>query len=250
VIDAIAFLREINQGDRKLPGRQVAVVGGGNVAIDAARTAKRLGADKVTIVYRRSEQEMPAYAEEIRAPGMRASRSPTLTAPVRILASDGRVSGIRMHAHRTGPSGRQRPTPAGARGGSEFVIDCDAVIPAIGQRTDVAWAEEDARPGPDRPPYPCCESPRPCRHPLPMCLPPAMPWCGPATVIEAVAAGHKAVAGHPTLLQGKTWTNSPVAWRPSPRRASDWAAIPEGIAPVPRVQPAHNASMRPGRDIR
>ncbi len=66
VIDAVGFLREVNLGKGEVPGKQVIVIGGGNVAIDAARVAKRLGAEKVTVVYRRSEREMPAYPEEIR----------------------------------------------------------------------------------------------------------------------------------------------------------------------------------------
>jgi len=103
VVDAMAFLREVNQGGRKLPGERIAVVGGGNVAIDAARVAKRLGAGKVTVVYRRSEQEMPAYADEIQDARDEGVEIAYLTAPVRILATDGRVSGFECMRTELGP---------------------------------------------------------------------------------------------------------------------------------------------------
>ena len=144
VIDAVRFLREVNLGNKTCPGSRVVVIGGGNVAIDAARVVKRLGSQEVTVVYRRSEQEMPAYAEEIEGAKKEEIRFSFLTAPVGILAKKGKVDGFECIRTELGPpddSGRRRPVPVD---GSEFVIPCDAVIPAIGQKIDTSWAVRDA----------------------------------------------------------------------------------------------------------
>ena len=117
-------------------GQRCVVVGGGNVAMDAARTAKRLGAD-VTIVYRRGVEEMPARAEEIHHAQEEGIHFQMLTNPARILGTeDGWVSGvecIRMELGEPDASGRRRPVPVE---GSEFVIDADMVVIAIGSKTN------------------------------------------------------------------------------------------------------------------
>jgi len=114
-------------------GKRVCVIGGGNVAMDAARCALRLGADRVTIVYRRSEAEMPARREEVENAHEEGIHFQLLTNPVRILADTrGWVTGmecIRMELGEPDASGRRRPVPIS---GSEFIIDCDVVIVAIG----------------------------------------------------------------------------------------------------------------------
>ena len=115
--------------------KRVAVVGGGNVAMDSARTALRLGADVVTVVYRRSRAEMPARAAEIHHAEQEGIVFNLLTNPTRILGDDeGRVVGmecLRMELGELDDSGRRRPVPIE---GSEFVLDADAVIVAIGNR--------------------------------------------------------------------------------------------------------------------
>ena len=128
VIDAVAFLREVNLGGRAKPGLKVVVVGGGNVAIDAARTALRLGCDNVSILYSRSREEMPAYTDEIEEALAEGVEIRYLTAPARILAAGGSVSGLECVRTELGPpdeSGRRRPAPVE---GSKFVIECDTVI--------------------------------------------------------------------------------------------------------------------------
>jgi glutamate synthase (NADPH) small chain len=114
-------------------GRQVAVIGAGNVAMDAARTALRMGAEQVRIVYRRSRAEMPARLEEIHHAEEEGLEFHFLTAPVRCIGSeDGWVTGmecISMELGEPDASGRRRPVPIP---GSEFVMDCDLVVIAIG----------------------------------------------------------------------------------------------------------------------
>jgi glutamate synthase (NADPH/NADH) small chain len=114
-------------------GKRVCVIGGGNTAMDAVRTSKRLGAEESIIVYRRSTKEMPARVEEVHHAEEEAIRFEMLTAPLEVLGDkDGWVRGmkcIRMQLGEPDASGRRRPVPIP---GSEFVIDCDLVIVAIG----------------------------------------------------------------------------------------------------------------------
>lgn len=116
-----------------LVGQNVAVVGAGNVAMDAARTSLRLGAKRVTIVYRRSDQEIPARAEEVENAREEGVIFRLLTAPTRIVGDDkNHVCGmecIRMELGEPDASGRRRPVPVA---GSEFVVECDMAIPALG----------------------------------------------------------------------------------------------------------------------
>ena len=120
-----------------LRGSRVAVVGGGNVAMDAARTAKRLGASESMIVYRRTLQEMPARAEEVHHAEQEGVRFELLVAPVEVLGNSQRwVTGlkcIRMHLGEPDASGRRRPLPIP---GSEFVVDCETVVVAVGTRAN------------------------------------------------------------------------------------------------------------------
>lgn len=142
VYSANEFLTRVNlmkayQGDGlKTPvkvGKRVAVVGGGNVAMDAARTAKRLGAQEVYIVYRRGESELPARLEEVHHAKEERIEFKLLNNPVEILGEDGRVKAmrcIRMELGEADASGRRSPKPVA---GSEFELDVDSVIIAIGQ---------------------------------------------------------------------------------------------------------------------
>jgi glutamate synthase (NADPH/NADH) small chain len=120
-----------------LRGSRVAVVGGGNVAMDAARTAKRLGAGESMIVYRRTLREMPARAEEVHHAEQEGVRFELLVAPVEVLGDPQRwVTGlkcIRMQLGEPDASGRRSPLPIP---GSEFVFDCDIVVVAVGTRAN------------------------------------------------------------------------------------------------------------------
>ncbi|MFB3884131.1 MAG: FAD-dependent oxidoreductase, partial [Thermodesulfobacteriota bacterium] len=123
-------------------GEKTIVIGGGNVAIDAARTTLRLGAKKVTILYRRSRDEMPANSWEIEAAEKEGIEIQILTAPAEVVTRDGRVSGvrcIRMELGDPDASGRRRPIPIK---GSDFVIPADTMIAAVAQAPEISFLED------------------------------------------------------------------------------------------------------------
>ena len=237
VRDAIDFLREVNLGERKgPPGDRVLVIGGGNTAIDAARTALRLGSQEVTIVYRRSREEMPANPEEVAEAEAEGVKILYLAQPVRILG-DGKVTGLECRRCELGPpdeSGRRRPIPIE---GSEFVLGADAVIPAISQRPELSpLASEleafgvklDERWGTivaDR-----------------ETLQTDAGWIfaggdavtGPATVIEAVAAGKRAAEMIEKYLRGEPLEPERRPMKP-PRELTPKEL--ERIERAPRVRP-------------
>ncbi|MBU0728362.1 MAG: NAD(P)-dependent oxidoreductase, partial [Proteobacteria bacterium] len=136
VIHGVDYLRRVNLGENLNLGRNVVVVGGGNVAIDCARTALRTGSDKVFILYRRSKQEMPASMAEIHHLEEEGVKIEMLAAPVKIHGDNGKLTKIeciRMELGECDASGRCRPVPVG---GSNFMIEADAIIPAISQDVD------------------------------------------------------------------------------------------------------------------
>ncbi len=140
VVDSLEFLRARGLGKNPECGKRIAVIGGGNAAIDAARSAVRLGAEKVLILYRRTREEMPAYDEEIEDALLEGVELHELVAPSRVVGENGKVQGIeliRMELGRPDDSGRRRPVPIE---GSEFVVECDMVLPAIGQRASIESA--------------------------------------------------------------------------------------------------------------
>ena len=136
VIHSTDFLRRLGLGEEVALGRRVAVIGGGNAAVDAARSALRLGSE-VTVVYRRSRAEMPAIPAEVEAAMEEGVQFHFLATPTRVLEQDGRVVGmecIRMALGEPDESGRRRPVPVP---GSEFTLELDTVIVSIGQQPDL-----------------------------------------------------------------------------------------------------------------
>jgi len=136
VVDALKFLQTYNLRGSVPVGKKIIVVGGGNAAIDAARTAVRLGAEKVSIVYRRTQDEMPAWAEEIDAAVQEKIELFTLTNPKEILTEDGKVSGVfcvRMKLGTFDSSGRRKPVESD----ESFTMEADQIIVATGQTLDV-----------------------------------------------------------------------------------------------------------------
>ena len=146
VIHGLEFLKKANSSDEEVQvGPRVVVIGGGNTAIDAARTALRLGvenlASEVTILYRRSRAEMPAIPEEIEEALEEGVKIRYLTAPVELLTENGRVTGlkcVKMELGAPDESGRRRPLPIA---GSEFTVEAGTVIPAVAQEADLSFLQ-------------------------------------------------------------------------------------------------------------
>jgi len=140
----ILFLREQATGkDTGVKGKKIVVVGGGNTAIDCVRVALREGAADVNLVYRRSRDEMPAEDYEIVDAMEEGINFHFLCNPTKIIAKDNVVTGVecvRMELGEPDESGRRRPQPVKD---SEFIIDCDVIIPAIGQFTDLTFLKEE-----------------------------------------------------------------------------------------------------------
>ena len=141
-VDGVEFLRDFSLGKKPAPKGKVIIIGGGNVAIDCARTCVRLGYGEVEIAYRRTRAEMPAHAEEIEAAMAEGVKFTYLTAPLAVVTKDGKVSGLESIAMKLGEpdaSGRRRPIPIE---GSEFVLKADMIVPATGQTTDLSFITE------------------------------------------------------------------------------------------------------------
>jgi len=138
-ISGVQYLKDINEGRDPYPeGKKVVVIGGGNVAIDCIRTSYRVNKTDVNLVYRRTKKEMPADHVEIRDAEEEGVNFLYLTNPTKVIAENGKVIGlecIRMELGEPDASGRRRPVPVE---GSEFIIDCDIVVPAIGQAIDLS----------------------------------------------------------------------------------------------------------------
>ena len=183
-------------------GKKCVVVGGGNVAMDAARTAKRLGAD-VTVVYRRGRDEMPARAEEVHHAEQEGIEFRLLTNPVRILGDEnGWVSGVdcvRMELGEPDASGRRRPQ---AVEGSEFVIGIDMLVMAVGSKSNPLIAK--TTPGLDVTPRNLIVADeRTCATSKPGVFAGGDAVIGAATVILAMGAGKRAAAGIAAYLTGE-----------------------------------------------
>jgi NADPH-dependent glutamate synthase beta subunit-like oxidoreductase len=138
VVDALSFLQAANSGNPPAIGKKVVVVGGGNTALDAARTAVRLGAE-VTIIYRRIRAQMPAHPEEVEAALEEGVRIEFLTVPKRL--QDGQLTCIRVALGPPDASGRPNLVPVE---GSEFQLECDTVIAAVGQVVEALGLEGGA----------------------------------------------------------------------------------------------------------
>jgi NADH-quinone oxidoreductase subunit F len=190
VYDVISFLRQVNLGDEQRPADKVVIIGGGNAAMDAARTCIRLGCAEVHVSYRRTRKEMPAHPEEVEQALEEGVQIHFLTVPIKIGGDDGRVEYLeclQAELGRPDASGRRRPLPIPD---SNYRLEVGAVITAIGQQPDL------------------CPFPEP-----PVAI---SPWCtiitdrghthtnvpdifaggdavtGPSTVVEAIAAGKQA----------------------------------------------------------
>ncbi|HUT15707.1 MAG TPA: FAD-dependent oxidoreductase, partial [Anaerolineae bacterium] len=198
VMHATTFLKDLALGKPpKMEGKRVAVVGGGNSAIDAARTALRLGASQVSVVYRRRRQDMPAQDLEVHEAEEEGIRFQFLTTPTRVVG-DGVVTGLEIQMQELGDydsSGRRRPIPLE---GSEYVMDVDVVIPAIGQMPDLSCLNGDS---PEVNRNRTFKVGRKLDTSRPGVFAAGDAVLGPATVIEAVAQGNKVAMAVDAYLQ-------------------------------------------------
>jgi heterodisulfide reductase subunit A-like polyferredoxin len=230
IYPGLDLLRDANLGKPVDLGKRVAVIGGGNVAMDCVRTALRLGSEEAFVVYRRSLDEMPANEEEITECKEEGIQIHTLTNPKRILGKNGKVTAIeciRMKLGDPDESGRRRPVPIE---GSEFIIELDAVIPAIGQESDWACLSPECA---------CTLSPWGTVNVDPLTLQTDDPdifaggdaVTGPKTVIEAIEAGKQGAISIHRYIQGQDLREG---------REKEWEAArdirTEGYDRIPRTQ--------------
>lgn len=204
VFDAIDFLREVNLGQDIEVGQKVAVVGGGNSAIDAARVALRKGAKEVHILYRREKKDMPAIVEEIEAAEEEGIHIHCLTAPVKIVGKNGKVEGvecIRMEPREFDRSGRKTPHQIKD---SEYTMNVDMVIEATGQRPDTSFLRRDGISATKR--GTIVADPRTLATGRKGVFVGGDVYTGAATVIEAIAAGQRAACSIRRYLQGEELT--------------------------------------------
>jgi NADPH-dependent glutamate synthase beta subunit-like oxidoreductase len=223
VHEAIDFLKRVALGETSPPGRRVAVVGGGNVAIDAARTCLRLGCAEVTLAYRRTQDEMPADHEEVEQALEEGVRFSLMTIPMAIEGEAGRVSAlgcIRAKMVQSDDSGRKSPKPIP---GSDFRIEADAIISAIGQRVDrqgmseldrLTWSRRDT----------IMVHGATMETNIPGVFAGGDAVTGPATVVEAIGAGKRAAQAIDRYLRGVPQPVMP----PVPVRRSRIAFSPIG----------------------
>jgi NADH-quinone oxidoreductase subunit F len=142
VMDGIGFLRDVNLGKKVRIGKKVVVIGGGNTAIDCARTARRIGGKETTIVYRRSRTEMPALVEDVESLEREGINIEFLTVPARVVSQNGRLAGIECLRTELGaPDAGGRPQPFPVQG-TEFVLPVDTVIAAVGQVPEVQFVRD------------------------------------------------------------------------------------------------------------
>ncbi len=229
VIHSTDFLRRLSLGKEVTLGRRVAVIGGGNAAIDAARSALRLGSE-VTVVYRRSRAEMPAIPAEVEAAMEEGVQFHFLATPVRILEGDGRVVGmecIRMELGEPDESGRRRPVPIPD---SEFTMDVDTVIVSIGQRPDLAplAGMETTRRGT------LAADADTLATPMKGVFAGGDAVTGPAMAIDAMAAGKRAAESIHRYLRGlDLHEGRTFEW---PRPEDIQVTIPRGVEPAKRQE--------------
>ena len=223
VVESVDLLRRVALGDRRSPGRRAVIVGGGNVAIDAARTCLRLGSEEVTIAYRRTRAEMPADIEEVEQAEDEGIHLALLTIPKAVMGRDGRLTGllcIRAQLIKRDDSERLFPVPVE---GSDFTIEADTVICAIGQRidqdclsdlNDLKWTRRQT----------IQADTVSMETSIPGIFAGGDAVTGPATVVEAIGAGKRAAEAIDRHLSGIPQPKMPPV--PVRRARVEWLEVP------------------------
>ncbi len=248
VFGGVEFLRDFNANEDKWfkgklsLGKHVAVIGGGNSAIDAARVALRLGAE-VTILYRRLKQDMPAAPEEIKAAEEEGIRIEYLVAPLRIEGSKGKVSAITCQRMKLGDfdaGGRKKPVPVE---GAEFTLKIDSVIAAIGQVPDMSFM--DPKSGVEINKWGCFNTGNiyKSRTANPKFFAGGDAVTGPDTVIAAIAAGHQAADDIDAAIRKAN--NEPAYVKPAREKIDVPLVIDEETVETPQAHmPEMNVDTR------
>jgi formate dehydrogenase (NADP+) beta subunit len=245
VWQGINFLSKVaGSPDKKIPvGKKVAVVGGGNSAIDCVRTLKRLGCEEVYIIYRRTRKEMPANEVEIVAAEHEGIKFQFLAAPVRVIDDgNGKVAGLeylQMELGEPDASGRRRPVPIE---GSETIIELDMLISAISQQADLSCLEKE--PEKDKiaiTRWSTFENDEETLH----C---SQPWLftagdsatGPSLVVSAIGGGRRAARSIHQFLTGEEIQGSPKSLRKSHIQESLFKTVPGVVSkkrtPMPELE--------------
>ncbi|GAB4332067.1 MAG: formate dehydrogenase subunit alpha [Calditrichia bacterium] len=239
VLSGIDFLEDVKMGKIKSLKGRVGVVGGGNTAMDAARTALRLGADEVHIIYRRTRKEMPANEIEIEEAEEEGIKFTFLTAPVKVtLDENQRADGLECVQMELGPpdeSGRRRPIPVE---GSNFKIELDWVIAAIGQKPDLEFAAADNKlVNVAKSKWGTLEvRPEIMETNIPGVFAGGDVVLGPATAVEAIADGRKAAQAIHKYLTGKRLD---IVKKPFVSRRDNFKQLsPEDFSAIPKTQRA------------
>jgi NADPH-dependent glutamate synthase beta subunit-like oxidoreductase len=198
VIHALDFLWAVNSGRKRDMGKNVVVIGGGNVAIDAAKTALTLGVNEATILYRRSMEEMPANPWEVKEAEEKGVKIEFLVAPKRILGENGKVSAIecvRMQLGEPDESGRRKPIPIED---SEFIRETDMVVLAVGEVPDLEFLPKEIELNEDGTVW---VNPITMETSLQGVFAGGDAVTGPATVIEAILSGKRAATSIENYLK-------------------------------------------------
>jgi NADH-quinone oxidoreductase subunit F len=199
----LSLLRDVKQGKPVTIGKHVAIIGGGNTAVDSARTALRLGAEKVDVFYRRSRDEMPVTEVEFDEAVAEGIQFHFLTSPTRILSERWKVTGMqctRMKLGEADSSGRRRPVPIE---NSTYTIEADTVIPAVGQAADLSFLPADSKL--ERTKWETLDvDPNTLATNIPGVFAGGDFVTGPGFVIQAIASGRRGAVAIDKHLQGDT----------------------------------------------
>jgi NADPH-dependent glutamate synthase beta subunit-like oxidoreductase len=229
VFDAIDILKRVALGDRQIPGKRVVVIGGGNVAIDAARTCLRLGCPDVTLAYRRTRSEMPADTEEVEQAEEEGIHISFLTVPLEIVGEKGKVTALkclRAEMKETEGSKRKSPVPVP---GSDYFMPADSVISAIGQQVNsegivslsgLKWTRRNT----------IDVNMTTMETSCPGIFAAGDAVTGPATVIEAIGGGKKAAESIDRYLSGIPQPKMPRV--PVRRARTDFLEVPSATKMV------------------
>ncbi len=233
-VDDPQWKRELERVLVRGADTRVAVIGGGNTAMDVSRSLRRLGVKSLMVLYRRSREEMPAIPEEVEEAEREGVPFQFLVAPVRVVEGDGRVAGlecVRMRLGEPDASGRPRPVPIP---GSEFRLDVDVVVPAIGQSPDLSFLGEGH--GMRITPQGTFEVDRRTY----MTNRPGVFAAGdaitqPVSVIHAIASAKRAAAAMDAYLRGVPLGDAAVAVPVAHRDLSEAERRPRPRVPVPTI---------------